>query len=280
MPEANDNNAGAGAGAQPKTIDQWREALPADLGGHAGLAKFNGKDFSEVVKSYLNLESKLGANPIVRPKDDAPDTDWAGFYTALGRPENPDGYAFDAPGELPEGFKVPDGYEQTFKAAAHGAGLSVKQANALWKHQLGQMAGGYKSTLETYNNRVGEAHAALKKEWGAAYDTKLSEANRAALALGGQDLVAWLKQSGAGREAPLIKAFAEVAKFVKEDTLGEGSRRSVALSPAEAQSEINTILGDKKHPYHDRKHPGHRDAVMQVKRLFEMSTAKPSQQHT
>jgi hypothetical protein len=269
-----------GKSPAPKTIDQWRESLPADLAGHASLAKFNGKGFDEVVKSYLNLESKLGSSPIVRPKDDAPAEEWSGFYEALGRPKSAEEYALQGLGadETPDGFRVPENLEKQFKSAAHDAGLTIRQANALWKHHLAQMAGGYKGTLEAYNTRLATDHDGLKKDWGAAYESKMQEANRAALAIGGQDLVKWLKQSGAGREVPLIKAFAQVARFVKEDSLGEGTRSSGVLTPSEAQSLINGVLADTGHAYHHKDKPGHKQAVEQMSRWYAQAYPEDKEQ--
>ncbi len=164
-------------------IDNWRDALPEDIATHAGMEKFNGKGFDEVVKSYLNLEGKLGANPIVRPGDDADDDAWASYYGALGRPDDENGYEIGPPGDLPEGMNYNEDYEKEFRAEAHKFGLTNPQAKAVWDFIQGKATGGYQSAVDAHQQRLAEAAEALKKEWGAAHSERMQLINRASIAL-------------------------------------------------------------------------------------------------
>jgi len=71
-----------------------------------------------------------------------------------------------------------------------------------------------------------------------------------------------------------IKAFAAIGDFkstvTSEDTINDGARTSV-FTPVQAQAEIDAIMNDKSHPYHDRKNvTGRQRAIEHVNSLFTM----------
>ena len=116
----------------------------------------------------------------------------------------------------------------------------------------------------------------LKAEWGADYDAKVTQANRAVADIAGQDLLDMTLQdcTKVGNHPAFIKAFSNFAAFknsvTKEDTISENSV-NYRMSPADAQSRIDSIMNDKSHAYWDRKNPIARTkAVQEVNDLYEM----------
>jgi hypothetical protein len=67
----------------------------------------------------------------------------------------------------------------------------------------------------------------------------------------------------------MVRLFARVGAAMGEDRLVSGSSPA-RLGPAEARAAIDAVMGDPRHPYWDRWHPGHRAAVTEVTRLFEL----------
>jgi hypothetical protein len=58
---------------------------------------------------------------------------------------------------------------------------------------------------------------------------------------------------------------AKIGESISEDKLvAAGS----AVTPVDAQSQINAIMGDNKSPYHHREHPQHQEFVEKVSKLF------------
>ena len=119
----------------------------------------------------------------------------------------------------------------------------------------------------------------LKAEWGANYDAKVNQANRAVADIAGQDLLDMVLQDGTkiGNHPAFIKAFASFADFktsvTKEDTISENSV-NYRMSTAEAKSKLDAIMSDKTHAYWDRKAPApiREKAVKEVQDLFEMTS--------
>mgnify|MGYP001299204696 CR=1 FL=1 len=92
----------------------------------------------------------------------------------------------------------------------------------------------------------------------------------------GNDILQMRLEDGTkiGNHPSFIKAFAAIGDFkstvTSEDTINDGARSSV-FTPAQAQAEIDAIMNDKSHPYHDRKNvTGRQRAIEHVNGLFTM----------
>lgn len=102
---------------QTETAPQ-SEFLPESLKDVAALQKF--KDVEGLAKGYISLEKELGGRIKLPDFESGSEEDLNKFWSKLGRPEKSDGYTVD-------GLENAD----DFKNAAHKAGLSVKQAQAV-----------------------------------------------------------------------------------------------------------------------------------------------------
>lgn len=119
------------------------------------------KSIDDLWKMNDNAQSLIGKRPAGIPAEGASDEEWNKFYTALGRPDNPDGY------ELPEIEGMPDGFDiSPFKAKAagmfHAAGLSKAQSAKLWQAFVKEEVGAATASRE--------ANEAQQKELDAQYD--------------------------------------------------------------------------------------------------------------
>lgn len=100
-------------GAAPQS-----EFLPESLKDVAALQKF--KDVEGLAKGYMSLEKELGGRVKLPDFENGNEDDLNKFWSKLGRPEKSDGYAIEGLENV-----------EDFKNAAHKAGLSVKQAQAV-----------------------------------------------------------------------------------------------------------------------------------------------------
>ena len=109
----------------------------------------------------------------------------------------------------------------------------------------------------------------LKKEWGQAYDQKISQAANLAKTVGATELFNQNMADGTklGDHPVMIKAFAELAGKMGEDTITQSSG-PVFQTPAQIEKEIGelTMPGSA---YWDKRHPNHQAAVTEVLALRE-----------
>lgn len=250
----------AGTGSQ-----DWRSTLPPELQEDASIKKYS--DVSSLARAYVSAQKLIGADKINVPGKHATPEDWKNVYTKLGLPADAKDYKI----ELDKESKVSADFLQAFTPAAHEMNLLPHQAKGVlnWLEKFNTE--GYSKAKQQMEQRVASELDGLKKEWGAAYDQKFSYAAKVAQDAG-PDFLKYLDETGAGNDVRMIKFLNSIGeKTIKEGTIIEGGNPNKALSPAEAQDEINKIMGDSKNPYFDKSHPGHRAAVDEVQRLFSLA---------
>lgn len=216
----------------------WDTFQDNDLKGY--VANKGWKDPADLAVGYKNLEKLLGAEKIPMPKG-ADDADgWSRVYDALGRPKSADDY------KLP----VPQGDDGAFaKLAAgkfHELGLTAKQAEGLaaWYNEQGT---GRMQEVQQQSAAKAEADmAALKSEWGNAYDENVEFGRRAAREYGLDEskLSALENALGTGE---MLKLMARIGRaqgessFVEANTAGGG----FGMTPAAAQQRITALREDR-----------------------------------
>lgn len=199
----------------------------------------------KVVDSYRNLEKLLGAdkanNAVVIPKHDADPKEWGAVFDKLGRPSAPDGYKVP----LPEGGDK----------AVHEASLAKFHELGLTKNQGEQLANWYNG-LVGENMKAMEAQraaafqqedAAVRQEWGAAFTQNLAQAQAAARGLG-LDATTIDKLSDALGHKATMNLLHKIGSRMGEDTFVTGTGDTAfgsAMTPAQAKSQIQSLMGDK-----------------------------------
>ena len=255
----------SGSGSRSEFLQQ----LPEEIRDHPSLQSIN--DVGNLGLSFVNAQRLIGADKIPLPKNPTED-DLSNIYSKLGRPDEPSGYAIQADGQI-----LTEGDVNTYTDIAHKLGLSKTQANGILDYYRSSIQQTTEAMSKDAQQQKQQIEQNLKAEWGANYDAKVNQANRAVADIAGQDLLDMVLQDGTkvGNHPAFIKAFASFADFktsvTKEDTISENSV-NYRMSPADAQSKIDSIMNDKSHPYWDRKAPAPiRDkAVKEVQDLYEI----------
>lgn len=250
---------------QPKLIVQpdgkfsedWMASLPEDLQKEESLGIF--KDIGGLARSLVSAQKMVGKTKIVIPTEKSTPEEWGEFYSKLGRPETKDKYDISPPSGVEFDGKLIDG----FREQAHNLGLSGKQAKELFNWYANSTVDQLKNFSQQSELDAKEAVSSLRKEWGLTFDQNIKSAQRAASEFG---LTEELNKAGLGNNVAVVKALAKIGEQFSEDRpIGN----SHAIAPVDAKVEINKVMGDKTHPYHDSQSPAHADAVEQMRKLFE-----------
>lgn len=190
---------------------------------------WKGKGLDDVVRSYRELESRIGQSLTV-PSDDASKEDWDKFYSRTGRPEKADGYKFSLPSDLPENLPYDAASATEFSNWAHEAGLNQKQAQAIHDNFVRMTA----RQIEAHQAKEAElsqaAHTEIVREWGLPdtdqYRRNQEMANRAIRQLGLSDElkgIGALTAEGDVKAPKLAMALSKVGhQLFSEDTLYGG----------------------------------------------------------
>lgn len=257
----------SGSGSRSEFLQQ----LPEEIRDHPSLQSIN--DVGNLGLSFVNAQRLIGADKIPLPKNPTED-DLNNIYTKLGKPEQPSGYEIKADGQILTEEDV-----NTYTDIAHKLGLSKTQANGILDYYRSSIQQTTEAMSKDAQQQKQQIEQNLKAEWGADFDAKVSQANRAVADIAGQDLLDMVLEDGTkvGNHPAFIKAFASFADFktsvTKEDTISENSV-NYRMSTAEAKSRLDAIMSDKSHAYWDRKAPApiREKAVKEVQDLFEMTS--------
>ena len=252
-------NQGAGGSAS------WRDSLPDDIKNDPSIANFN--DVASLTKSYISTKAHVRKKGVIVPGQKATPEEWATFYREIGLPD-PDKYD----------IKSPEGADANlitkFKEIAHKAGMLPRQAQEIldwfWKHETDTMA----SRKAEYDRSRKDGIEALRKEWAQGWDKQVAFARQGVSHVGGEEFQKYLETTGLGDDPQIIRMMAKVGALLGEDRLrGDGGGgRMDGMTPAEAQKQIETIMGNPNHPYFNTSHPGHGTAVREMGELFKAST--------
>lgn len=217
----------------------------------------------DVLTSYKNVEGMVGGRVKIPDTEDA--DGWNDLYTRLGRPEAPDAYELELPDDhTPE---VVD----WFKKAAHEAGLSQAQSGRIFGSYNEMVAGMQQQAQQQAEADSAAQMDALKREWGQAYEGKITAAKSAATRLGVEGEMVDKMASAVGLQETL-KLFANMGEAIGEDSFASGDDRSqgssagMGLSPAQAQAQVNDLLADPN--FSARYQRGEPAAVQRISNLY------------
>lgn len=278
------------------TSSDWLGTLPEDLRTDPTLSSI--KDVQTLAKGYVSAQRMLGGripipsqeaseevrnefyaklasvpNVVRLPDEDSKDyeTTLGEVYDRLGRPKDPSGYKL----ELPEGLDVDENYVKSMAVLSHKAGLTNKQFKALAEHEL-QRGFEMQSQAEKAQKQSVEF---LNKTWGNKFNENMSLAknvvNKYAQAY--PEATQEIINGPAGNNPVVLMMLAEMGKlYQQEGTLAINNGTSGARTPEEAKSLIADVLGNAKHPYHDKSNPAHNDAVRKMEGLYKDAFPQPA----
>lgn len=213
------SQAAAGSGnATSNALPGWTSAATKELRSDQRFSTFASKfkSFDEVVKSALELETKVGSMVSI-PDKDSPEEVRKDFWKKFGVPENPDSYELEQNQEV----STPPEAIAEFRKLAHSLNLSKAQASELWKKVQTSGASALKTAQEAESKRISESIAqtdtALKAEWGGEYAQNLGIMKRAIKAYGLNDLVNQAAKTGIIANKAFTQVLFELGKSIRED---------------------------------------------------------------
>lgn len=243
----------------------WKAGLPEEIRSHPSMSNF--KSVEDLGKSWVNAQKLIGADKLVLPGKDAKPEEWATVFDKLGRPKEAKEYAITEPENMPKELKDEE-QREAFKAEAHKLGLLPDQVQGLYQWFVGQQMKILEDMASEQQESQGAAEATLRKEWAKSYDSNINLAKKVFNQFGDKKDAAWFQEHG--NDPALLRLFAKVGKVMSDDNLIKGPVGE-ALSPQEAQVEINKIMSDPKHPYNVKDHKEHDLAVQRVADLHTMA---------
>lgn len=256
-PVSNENNP----------LSTWRDSLPDDIKNDPSLQSF--KDVDGLAKSYIHAQKMVGSEKTSIPREDWTESDWAGHYDKLGRPDTH------------ENYKNPDGVEADLtasKKALYEAGLSSRQADSVLAHINDLSEGLVAEKDKKLQQNVNEARDELAKEYGRDAPHKLDVAKGVLQKFGSPELLQQLNDSGMANNIELIKALVNVGDLIIEDDV-RGGRSTIHLdSNNNALSEINVLKGDNAfiEKLNNRTAIGHQEAVERWQHLHAVAFSENS----
>jgi len=219
---------------------------------HMALKGYDGPE--SLAAAYMNLEKSVGADKIVLPTEGSDLAEWDG-WEKLGLPKEASGYELAAP----EGFDQYDqGLSDWFKEAAHAAKMPASQAQRLHDAFVERMMGSYTEQVAAAQQQQEANEAELKKEYGTAFDKRVSAAKGALREFGSPEMTQKLDAAGLGSDPDFVRAFAKIGVALGKGPQfkdGNESSGSFGTTPEMAKDQIAAIrnnpgLMDKTHPEH------------------------------
>lgn len=246
------------AGPDGALPEGWRTHLPPEIRDSKSLDSI--KSLQALASSFVSAQKMVGADKLAIPGKDATPEEWGRVFDALGRPKEATGYSAlsgEACGLAPEQAKA---VGETFWKE----GFTDRQVSAIMDLYRQQT----QATEQSADASRAAAEADLRKEWGLMYSQNLRLADGMLSALGLREVMAG---NPLLNDASFIKALAAYGAKVGEaklaDAAGEPARASV-------KERLETIMGDKNHPYYNASDPRHAAAVAEVTRLLATQGAQ------
>jgi len=241
------------------------DTLDESLRSNPSLQNFT--DVNGLAKSFVHARSMVGADKIVKPQSSWTDDQYNEFYAETGRPEKSEDYDIKINTEDSDAEAW-----NSFRTAAHGAGLNGKQAQKIAEFletTFNDVDQKFDANIDEINNTTRQE---LQQEFGQALEQKVKLGLAAAQkyidpALLEDTILADGRKLGDHPE--IIKMFASIASDIGEDTL-LGEATELIMTPAEAMALAKEKMAEGV--YQDKFHPAHDEAVKEVQRLFELAS--------
>ena len=246
--------------------NEFLNMIPEDLREHPSLSPI--KDVSNLARSYVNQSKLLGADKLPLPANPT-DEDLDRIADRLGRPEAATGYEIAVDGQI-----VTEDVAKEFSEIAHKNRLTPSAATAILEYYKGEVEKSVKADADTKHQAQVDSVAALKAEWGSAYDQNVERAKAVAKEFSDVESItniALADGTNLGDHPEFIKTFAKFAEFkqsvTSEDTVKESSQVN-HMTKQTAQAEVDAIM--RGPDYTSRDAIARDRAVNRVQELMEV----------
>ena len=261
----------------PLTWSAQVAAMPAEIRDHPAMANLDSAE--ALAKEHINAAAMIGRKGFVPPKaDDLSDT--KRFMKELGWPEASTDYSM---GDfvVPEHLGWDDQFQGEINEAFHGAGLTKEQYAKAMPAAVAVFERQQVALVEASNADSAEKMAALRTEYGGAFDSKMNAGTRALGAIYGEDADRIMKMVLAdgtvlGNDVAFVKGIIEMGEthYVGDGLIdSDGVKLDGVMTPAAALAEIERLKSDKefRKAYTTRKDIGHAEANKRMDHLFMMA---------
>ena len=246
--------------------NEFLNMIPEDLREHPSLSPI--KDVPNLARSYVNQSKLLGADKLPLPANPT-DEDLDRIADRLGRPEAATGYEIAVDGQI-----VTEDVAKEFSEIAHKNRLTPSAASAILEYYKGAVEKSVKADADAKHQAQVDSVAALKAEWGSAYDQNVERAKAVAKEFSDVESItniALADGTNLGDHPEFIKTFAKFAEFkqsvTSEDTVQESSQVN-HMTKQTAQAEVDAIM--RGPDYTSRDAIARDRAVNRVQELMEI----------
>lgn len=221
-------------------------------------------NYGNLMKSYVHSQKSMNSSKVVIPGENASPEELDEFHSKLGYVSDEGEYKLDRAEES----VLSEEQVADVKKFAREHRMPVKQAQALVNYMESKTSESVKMSTEATASQITEGLNGLKTEWGQAYEQKLGNAQRVLTeVVADESVMEVFKDPRVGSNPAVIKALAKIGEgLFKED--GIKGQAAGAMSPSEAQAEINKIMDDPR--YWDKNNPSQKDLVAKTMKLREM----------
>lgn len=239
----------------------WLKGVEAELANHTSMG--NIKDINALAKSFIHGQKLVGKDRMIVPDEHASAEDWQAIYDKLGRPTR-DNYKVEF-GEASYG----DEFKKGFIDKAHAQGLMPQQAQEMFNYWNGEVSTATEESSKRSQEAIDESINSLKKEWGNGFDKNLAVAQQTINQFADQDFKDYLTESGLTHDVNIIKFLNKIGGALNEDTFKRDTVKHLGMTKEDAQEKINSIMGDKAHPYWDKTHINHKYAAADMQKYYD-----------
>jgi hypothetical protein len=245
---------GAGAGAGGGAAQPWYSGKLDDAGvGYLQTRGIHDKSPEEValnvIKAHREAQVLLRAPQeqlLNVPKDASDEAGWNAVHTRLGRPEKPDGYAFEGR-KGPDGKDRDEGLAKAFRDTAFKRGVPKDAAEALWKSAR-EVLEHQETSTATVRKEAGEQDKReLDAEWGLNAAALRVTAMNAAQRLGFTPDTVNALEGQVGYKG-VMKMFAQLGQMMGEDkhVLGNPNVNNGIVTKEQAIHKMTQLKTDKE----------------------------------
>ena len=238
--------------------DGWNKGLGE---GYEGLSKF--KTVEALAKSYRHLEGRS----VHYPTQESTPEQVQLFRSLAGVPDDASGYDLKAPDKMPDGVVWDEALAQRYAQVAHEYHVPKAALQALAAEQVSIEAERQAQAVAAQAKKLSDDSEALRKEWGADTEARLSTARvvfgRLAAAVGldvnSQDGIA-LQNNPA-----FVRMAYAMSKYMAEDKLAGAPKERHLMGGAE---QAQDIINNRDNPYFERYWQGDLAVQAMVRQLL------------
>lgn len=250
--------------ATPPAADPnaWMSGFNDDMKGYIQNKGF--KAPADLADSYRNLEKLQGVpqDRLLKLPESFDSPEMRAVYERLGAPKDAKGYSLEVPKEGGDS-KLMEHFSNVFFEAGVPKAMAEKIVKS-WNEYQGaaktQMA-------ESAKQAFSQSEAALKTEWGAAYDQNVNIAKEGVKVLGlsKEDIDAIASTRGHDNA---MKLFHKIGQSVGEHSFVNGRPAGEQINaPEQARAQIRSLMGDSD--FATRLASGDSDAKMRWDKLHK-----------